>query len=294
MVPRGLWRTMGFFRMLHFFKTEPVRTPEIIAGMANWESCKAREICPVVLDWSSAMSDVLGLNDNCFVLAGHAFIEIANAMKEELGRKPTLGELCEVLAWGFQSCSEEVLDDVHPGRIESVTCKLRPGKIQRLSPGDLVAVPASDGKYYLGVFITKNRFGHAFGFFRGLWPRRPPKVDVVLVPCGLPIYTGLHSLWDGTWRLVGHRSDLLAHFDADPEIYHAKRHHPQDDRIGEFGAAERASDELRSIDASEAVRVGLLDGSYESGVLAKMIANVLKARGCGTCGPGEYIDPVAG
>ena len=227
------------------------------------------------------MHDIASLGDSCFVLASHALLEIGEAIGGELGRKPTLEELCEVLAWGFQGSGDDLLSDVHPGRIERVVCILRAAKVQQLSPGDVVAIPIRDSKYFLGVFLTKNRFGHGFGFFDGYWPCRPLGQDVIVKPFGLPLYTTLHSVWDGTWRLVSHRPDLLAHFPLDPEIYHFKRDHPRDDRIGSFGAAETVSGVLRSIESDEAARVGLLDGSYRTTVSASKVAELLESRGCG-------------
>lgn len=225
--------------------------------------------------------DVSTLRDHCFVLASHALTELAESAEMELGRKPTLEELCEILMWGFRGCNEELVADVHPGRIERVVCKIRNAKVENLSPGDVVAIPSAKNKCYIGVFVEKNRFGCAFGFFRGLWPCRPltnGRLD--LVPCGPPIYTTLHSLWDGTWRLIGHLPELLGNFTDSPEVYHAKSDHLNNDSIGPFGSAEAPSGTLRSIDAKEAESVGLLNGSYRQTVLPKYVASVLAVRGC--------------
>ena len=152
---------------------------------------------------------------------------------------------------------------------------------RRLVPGDVIGVSGPlQGKYYLGVYITKNRFGNAFGFFRGLWSPELPNADVDLSPCGHPIYTTLHGIWDGSWLLIGRREVLLKYFDNDPEIYHAKRHNLKNDAIGEFGAAERASNELRKIDADEAARVGLLDNSYDVALLPTEVASKLAQWNC--------------
>jgi hypothetical protein len=228
----------------------------------------------------NAMTDLSNLGDDCFILASHAISEIAHAAEKELGRRATLEELCELLAWGFRSCSDDVLADVNPGRVERVKCKLLPANREFLSPGDVVAIPSGDGKCYLGVYITRNRFGCAFGFFRGAWPCRPIRGCGVakLDPLPPPIYTTMHSLWDGTWQLVGHVPELLARFSDEPELYHSKKDNPKNDAIGPFGAAEAPSGGLRLIDADEAARVGLLDGSYRQTVLHKNVGRTLGVR----------------
>ncbi|MGN6371236.1 MAG: hypothetical protein ACTHN5_23520 [Phycisphaerae bacterium] len=220
------------------------------------------------------------ISDNAIANAAHNFRELCTLLEEDLGRRPTLDELFELLLWGLRESGSDLLSDVDPGRIKEISYRLRPARIQRVNPGDIVAVPAPNGKYYFGVFITKNRFGHAFGFYRGVWSLRDFKKTKNMRPCGHPIYTGLHALWDGTWQLVGHSPDCLKDFDLDPEIYHAKRHHKDNDAIGEFGAGERANNDLRQLDADEAARLGLLDGSYRQGFLATMVPALLDKWNC--------------
>jgi len=79
-------------------------------------------------------------------LVSHACREISDAVAEELGRRPSLNELCQVLVWGLREAGEDVISDVHPGRIEALTIQLRKAKTERIKPGDVVAVPGSEGK----------------------------------------------------------------------------------------------------------------------------------------------------
>jgi len=73
---------------------------------------------------------------------------------------------------------------------------------------------------------------------------------------------GKRRITDGTWPIVAHDDDLLAHFPANPEIYHKPNAWPGIIDTGEHGAAETADGTMRLIDAAEAETVGLHDGTY--------------------------------
>jgi len=47
------------------------------------------------------MVDVSSLNDNCFVVATAAIVDVCDAVKDETGSLPTLENLCEILTWGL-------------------------------------------------------------------------------------------------------------------------------------------------------------------------------------------------
>ena len=221
------------------------------------------------------MSRVPELNDECFVLSNAFFAEVSDTFNSEVGERPTMEEMCEILAWGLRTSGANIVSDVEVSRVKTVICKLAPERLGKLVPGDLLAVPGPDGKNYLAVFIIENRFGHAFGYFRGLWPARPVGEHVELIPMGRPIYTSILAVRDEGWRVVGKRDDLLKHFDADPEIFHAKSNHQHNNAIGEFGAAENAACRLRQLDRDEAQRMGLFDGSYRCGYFGECLQRLL-------------------
>src|SRR4029077_4602079 len=139
---------------------------------------------------------------DCFVLATAFFIELSDAFKGEIGELPALEDLGDILTWSLRTCTADIVKDVDVGRVQSITFKLLPKGVGRIAAGDVIAVPGPRDKCYLGVFITKNRFGYAFGFFRGLWPRRPIKAGIKLQPCGRAVYTGKHALNECGWRVV--------------------------------------------------------------------------------------------
>lgn len=221
------------------------------------------------------MSIVNELNDNCFVMATEFFVELSDAILAEVGRRPTLGDVCEILTWGMKGCAVEILSDADASTIEGFVCKAKKSKPTRLVPGDVVAVPAGGGRYYLGVFIASNRIGYAYGFFRGTWALRSLQCGA-LKPLGRPVYSSKRAVDKGVWRIVARNTQLLTLFPADPEIYHAKRHHTEDPLIGPFGTAEAVSGEtLRALSEEEAKTIGLLDGSYRQVVLEDSIVEYL-------------------
>lgn len=131
-----------------------------------------------------------------------------------------------------------------------------------LEPGDVVAVPRSGGGYHLVLLLASNRFGDAFGPFQGHvatleipsnWDPRPLRNHV---------YTGRRMISTGRWRKIARREDLLHKFSSLPEIYHSKADHAADPAIGPHGSAETADGRLRPISESEAVEVGLANGTY--------------------------------
>jgi len=225
------------------------------------------------------MVDVSALNDNCFVVATAAIVDVCEAVKDETGSLPTLENLCEILAWGFRGCSGDILEDVNPADVKQVICKTSGRKKVKLCPGDVVAVPAPYGDYYLGVFITSNRFGHAYGFFRDTWPLRPVGKMADMAPIGRAIYSGDRAVLSGTWPILGNYPDLLKLFDDNPERYHIKAYNLDDDAIGPFGAAETADDQLRQVGEEEAAEVGLLDRSYRGVILEEYVAEYLEEKG---------------
>ncbi len=217
------------------------------------------------------MSAIDELNDNCFVITSDFFVEVCQEIEDAVGRKPTLDELCELLTWGLRSISSDILHDIDIGDVLQITATRRKHRVKRLAVGDVVAVPAGNGQWYLGVYLTTNRFGDAFGFFRGTWPLRPFQPEDTPEPLLPVVYSGNDAIKDGRWKVIGNDPQLLACFPAKPEIYHMKKYHLDDDLIGPFGSAENDDDELRAIDEDEARAVGLLDDSYQTGWLEERV-----------------------
>jgi hypothetical protein len=186
------------------------------------------------------MSTLDDLNDHCFSLATELLVDLCDAFEEETGHKPTLAEVCELLAWGFRGCSADLLKDINPFQVVALKAKVSgKGKIRSM-PGDVVAIPAGRGEHYLAVYLGRFRgpFGHAFGVILGRHRLRPPTPDWEPAVYRRPVCTEIQPISSGRWKVLAHRPDFLARFPPYPEHFHRKSDFPDDPRIGPFGSAE--------------------------------------------------------
>lgn len=161
--------------------------------------------------------------------------------------------------------------DVSAADIAAIVVQGAKNKPKRLTMGNLVAIPAICGGFHLAVVLTRNRFGTALGIFRGVH-RRPADPQPVLEPSGVHVYTDEQLVKRGEWQVVGGDEALVAGFAAEPEIYHRPRNSGV---VGPNGAAETAGGALRQIDAAEAARVGLTDGTYRQTRLGEHLPQFL-------------------
>lgn len=147
---------------------------------------------------------------------------------------------------------------------------------RRLRPGDVFAIDREKGGCFFIIYITRNRFGDAFGICdgRGHAPRVPP--GWTPTPSTMPpVYTNATFAQSGRWKHVGHRRDLLSWFPSSPEIYHSKLDNPSNDLIGQYGSAESPSEELRDLSESEAKHIDL-DGTYRQIMLEEQFEAYLQ------------------
>lgn len=225
------------------------------------------------------MSVVANLDDHCFVLATTLVAELCSEVERTGGEKPTITDLCELLTWGLRSCSLDLLADVNVQNITGLRPKLKKRGKVILQPGDVVTIPSQQrGKYRLAVYITKNRFGYAFGVVRGEHPARPlpPTWEPKILPH--PFYTGYDCIASGRWHVVGRDAHLLSLFPKHPESYHYKEDWPEDDSIGPFGSAESPRGQLRTIDKQEAELVGLTTREYSHGMSGQAFEWFIETR----------------
>jgi hypothetical protein len=219
---------------------------------------------------------ISSLNDSCFVHARESLRTLCQMIEEESGVKPSLNDLCEILAVSLRGCSGDLLSDVDVQAVEKLTPKVAPHKKVSLKPGDVLAVPREKGGYYFVIYIASNRFGEAFGIFEG--HRQVPYVSSRWepVPVKYPVYTGKALVVSGRWRRIDHREDLLDSFPKSPEIYHSKSDHPSDDQIGPYGSGEKATEELRQLTEAEARQIGLIQGTYRQVMLEEQFEKYLQ------------------
>ena len=209
----------------------------------------------------SARKTLGELSDSVFVVVSDLIQDLSRLVATEMGQAPSLVELGVLLLEGLRRCLD-ALADLHPGDLLSI----KPKSKKKIVPavGDLVAIPTVEEKFFIASVLTKNRFGTAYGFFKGARGARPFSLANHPEPRLFPIYSGERAVAQGRWKLIGHDKALLRLFPAEPEIYHQKSSvlNANDSKIGPYGAAENGKGELRSISEEEANKVGLLRGEY--------------------------------
>jgi hypothetical protein len=202
------------------------------------------------------------LGDHCFVAAQEAIASVIESIEEDVERKPTLAELCEVLMYGLQACSDDALADVHPTSVVAIRATVKGGQRGRrrvkLTPGDLVAIPRARGGYYVVVFIAQGFGSYAVGLLDG--HVRAQNLTAKWKPRRFrrhPLLTNHEPIVAGRWRVVGNRPDLIGLF-LEPEQFHQKLDSYGFERIGRYGSAENAAGELRHLSRKEAEEVGVI------------------------------------
>ncbi|MGW0819692.1 hypothetical protein [Streptomyces sp. NPDC002845] len=210
------------------------------------------------------------LNDSIFV-DGAAFLDV-------LAREPS-GQLLSTS--GMASALAATLNDprISLEDVESeewVRLTVNPQKrITKPKIGDILAIPAKGGSYYMALIVARNRFGTALGFLRGKYLVPKPKSRDSSVARRFPVYTDDRLVSTGVWNVVAHDESLLSLFPAEPEIYHAPDLQWPGVDLGEFGAAETAAGSIRLIGLDEAREVGLLDGTYQQSYLGESVQQLM-------------------
>jgi hypothetical protein len=194
------------------------------------------------------------LNDNSYAVAAAAF---NHWWQTGPGAPMTVADLAAAILQALRHVGSALLEPPEVARLTAITVQLRRVKA-RARIGDIIAVSTADDDYHLVVLVCRNRFGAGFGVIRGRYPLRTPSGDLAYAATGIVRYSDETAIASGRWRLVGHDERLLSCFPAEPEIYHRPQPPvPGVPRIGEFGAAETASGQLRDLTAAEARVVDL-------------------------------------
>ena len=208
-----------------------------------------------------ASSRVAELNDNAFVLSANLIAMILET-HAEAGRPLTTVSLSKLLTELISHVPDGLLEDsaTHKQTVKVLGSPVR----QRPKVGDLVSIPSTHGGCYQAVILASNRFGTAFGFFKGRhdlasianreWDIHP-----------YPVYSGEELLHDGRWRIVAHDDSLRSLFPQEPEIYHS------------MGVAETAEGTLRQVSDQELASVGVADGSYQQVYHSSFLEHVLES-----------------
>lgn len=231
------------------------------------------------------MSEIGDIPDECFTRTTQFVAELSQLFEEEIGAKPTVKELCEILCWGIRSCGVDILKDINVENLVALEAKVQRRRKTLLTPGDVLAIPLPNGDCFLGVFLGRfRRQGDALGLLAERHPCGPfaPGAAPNLLP--RPIFFHRQGVTSGRWKIVASRPEWIRLFPDPLEYYHAKQFHPHNERIGPFGSAEQvvqmsappsASPPLRSLSEAEARQIGLLDaGFFQSGLMEEVEAYV--------------------
>lgn len=201
------------------------------------------------------------LGDRAFVDAGDLLSELARRLAATQGSRPTVSDVAHLLGQGLLRVQPELLEDFDPTELEGLTVQSDQVP-KRAEVGDILAIPARDGRHFLAVVLDRNTFGTALGLFEGTHPARaisaaehPPVVD-------RPVYVGEEAVASGRWRVVGHDDDLVKVFPPKPEIFHRPDPDLLDDSVGPHGAAETPDRQVRQLSEREAREVGIFDRDF--------------------------------
>lgn len=124
----------------------------------------------------------------------------------------------------------------------------------RPKPGNVYSVRRAGGGFFLLVYITKNRWGFAFGILDG-YVSTPHLPEGMTAAGGQnPVYSCVEPILKGTWQFLVNREELLQLFPVDPELYHEPE---ESDEFGPYGCAELPSGDLRKVEKEEADKIGL-------------------------------------
>lgn len=222
------------------------------------------------------MSILEDLEDHVYAEASRLVVELCESIRDSVGRKPTSLEFLALLSRTLESTNEDLFQDISPAGIKELIPRLKKNP-RKVEPGTVVGIPSSGGRWFFVVYLTSNTYGDAFGALRGehasLMLRPSWRPECV----GKPVYSSLRPVRDGQWRPIDIRADLLRLFPGEPEIYHRKSgHNQQDPLIGEYGSAETPSHVLRAMSKDEAESVGLLSGEYEQCLLPERFVQYLE------------------
>lgn len=210
----------------------------------------------------AAESVVGDLNDNVFVIANDFISNLITMIRSDTGQTLTLDDLCELLVRGLHLCDADLLADVNPMDIIGIKAKVY--KTRKIVPrvGDVVAIPAKNGEYFLAVILAKNRFGIAYGFFEGTSKLKPISMASHPPVKRHSVYSGDELIANGRWKIISHNKELLSLFPSEPEIYHTGQNIVSGIEIGPYGSGETASGQLRPLMKEEAEELGLFSGQY--------------------------------
>jgi hypothetical protein len=228
-------------------------------------------------DSPAVESAVQDLNDSVFVIASGFLSRLFSAIKADSGLPPSRSDLCDLFTKALQVDSQLVAD-LSSRNIVGLEAEVR--KSGKVVPkvGDVIAIPAKDGQFFVAVILDKNVFGTAYGFFEGTAGLRPVSVLLQGTPKRHAIYTGDQLVASGRWKIIGHDEKLLTLFPREHEIYHYPQSVPGNPQVGPYGSGETPSGRLRNLTKEEAQELGIVGGKYRQGYTPQYLETYLNSE----------------
>lgn len=222
--------------------------------------------------------EVAELGDAAFADALEVVVDVVKRLLDAMGSRPSPQDVCDVLAAALRSINEGVAGA--SAELKGLKARLPKGRTKRTKAevGDVVAIPLGKDAWAKAVVVARNQFGVALGLLNGAGPLRPHPAGSEVEVDPQPVYTGESLIIDGDWKVIGHDDALRQRFPADPEIFHRQYPDNPNPQLGPFGSAETPDGALRPVTEEEALRVGLLDGSYRQHLSPQILRDILAER----------------
>jgi hypothetical protein len=212
-------------------------------------------------------SRVSELNDAVFIATNDLIVASA-----EQHNPVSTASVSASLTQALRDASDDILGDDPPVAIDRIEIVARAGA-KSPQVGDIVSIPAPDGKFFLALIVAKNSLGIAYGLFEGTHPPQPVSADAHPAARPRPVYEGDEAIASGRWKVIGHEPGLLQLFPGEPEIYHYS-----DPETGRPALGETAAGEIRELSEDEAREIGLEDESYRQFLLPDQLERYLSER----------------
>jgi hypothetical protein len=145
------------------------------------------------------------LGDEPFDLAYEFLKNLSEAYREELGRGPTLDEVCALFETSLRVNARDLLHEFEDRAVTQLAIKtVAKKKAQRFAAGDWFAVPLGEGRFAFGRVIELDKsLGALVEIFRGVGQAFPETADADAAGRLFhPIYVVPDALEDWRWTVL--------------------------------------------------------------------------------------------
>ena len=225
-------------------------------------------------------------SDSVFSVATEMLAEVSEGVREDIGRSPTVAEMCELLAIAVRTTSPPLFDDSPNSCLLELKAKVKKSpKRWRVAAGDLFAAPAVrfPGKCFLLLYLGEMPgMGSVFGVFDGVFAPRPPVAGGVPQAYPYSIRSDHYGIGSGSWRWLGHLPDLIDCFPAGVAAYYNGILYRERADIGPYGSVRtllpNGEKSTRDLTKEAAADMGILGNREELDCLSDDLEEFLMLR----------------